>query len=182
MMTQNVVAENIADRRNHLGLSIAELSRRTHEAEHPLAALALRRIEAGERRIDVDDLTALAAILETTPAALLSPPEPEENGAHFLEETNALSGTPALTPFEALTWVNGELEATTTSARTQFYERKLSALASDLEAITKQIDEAGETTPEGFELRGVALEIEMEKSFFEQRLEALRGTSTLQEG
>lgn len=182
MMTQNVVAKNIAERRNHLGLSIAELSRRTQDAGHPLAALALRRIEAGERRIDVDDLTALAALLETTPATLLAPPEPQELSVHYLEEKTALSGAPALTPFEALAWVNGELEATTTSARTQFYERKLSVLTSDLEALTKQIDEAGETTPEGFELRGMALEVEMEKSFFDQRLEALRGASGIKEG
>lgn len=182
MMTQTVVATNVAERRNALGLSIAELSRRTQEAGHPLAALALRRIEAGERRIDVDDLTALAAILETTPAALLAPPEPNELSVHYLEETSALSGTPALTPFETLAWVNNELEATTTSARTQFYERKLSALASDLEAITRQINEAGETSPEGFELRGMALEVEMEKSFFAQRLQALRETSGIEEG
>lgn len=182
MMTQQVVAKNIAERRNALGLSIAELSRRTQEAGHPLAALALRRIEAGERRIDVDDLTALAAILETTPVALLSPPEPNELSVHYLEEKTSLSGTPALTPFEALTWINGALEATTTSARTQFYERKISTLTSDLEALTKQINEVGETSPEGFELRGMALEIEMEKSFFEQRLEALRGASTLKKG
>ena len=182
MMTQNVVAENVAERRNALGLSIAELSRRTQEVSHPLAALALRRIEAGERRIDVDDLTTLAAILETTPAALLATPEPSEISSHYLEEKNALTGTPALTPFEALNWINSELEATTTSARTQFYERKLSTLTNGLEAISKQIDEAGETTPEGFELRGMALEMEMEKSFFEQRLGALRGASTLKEG
>ena len=182
MMTQTVVAENIADRRQHLGLSIAELSRRTQEAGHALAALALRRIEAGERRIAVDDLTTLAALLETTPTALLAPPEPQETSAHYLEEKTSLSGTPALTPFEALAWINNELEATTTSARTQFYEQKLSALTSDLEAITKQINAVGETSPEGFELRGVALEMEMEKSFFEQRLEALRGASTLREG
>lgn len=182
MMTQNAVAKNVAERRAHLGLSIAELSRLTKDAGHPLAALALRRIEAGERRIDVDDLTTLAAILETTPAALLSPPEPNELSAHYLEEKTSLSGAPALTPFEALTWINGALEAPTTSARTRFYEQKLSALTSDLEAITKQINEVGETTPEGFELRGVALEIEMEKSFFEQRLEALRGASPLKKG
>lgn len=182
MMTQKVVAANIADRRQHLGLSVAELSRRTQEAGHSLAALALRRIEAGERRVDVDDLTTLAAILETTPATLLTPPEPEEMSTHYLEEKTSLSGTPALTPFEALTWINGALEATTTSARTQFYERKISTLTSDLEALTKQISEVGETSPEGFELRGVALEMEMEKSFFEQRLAALRGASPLKKG
>ena len=36
---------------------------------------ALSKIENGDRRVDVDDLTVFAYILQTTPAALLTPPE-----------------------------------------------------------------------------------------------------------
>lgn len=54
-------------------VSKAELSRRLEELEHPIAVLGLSRIEAGLRRVDVDDLTALTLALDVSPAALLMP-------------------------------------------------------------------------------------------------------------
>ena len=40
-----------------------------------MSASALTKVENGDRRVDVDDLTVFAYILQTTPAALLTPPE-----------------------------------------------------------------------------------------------------------
>ena len=51
----------------------AELSRRMEKAGRPIPSLGLRRIEAGERRVDVDDLVALALVLGVSPLALLLP-------------------------------------------------------------------------------------------------------------
>ncbi len=52
-------------------LSYAGLSRRL--TGHPIPELGLRRIEKGERRVDVDDLLALYLVLEITPVDLLVP-------------------------------------------------------------------------------------------------------------
>jgi hypothetical protein len=40
---------------------------------HPIPELGLRRIEKGERRVDVDDLLALCLVLGITPVDLLVP-------------------------------------------------------------------------------------------------------------
>jgi transcriptional regulator with XRE-family HTH domain len=59
--------------RDDRNLTYAELARRTGDAGRPIPVLGVRRIEAGERRVDVDDLMALAAALDVPPATLLMP-------------------------------------------------------------------------------------------------------------
>lgn len=54
-------------------LSYAELSRRLDGIGRDIPPLGLRRIEAGTRRVDVDDLVALAAALGASPVTLLMP-------------------------------------------------------------------------------------------------------------
>lgn len=56
-------------------LSYAELSRMVESLGRSIPPLGLRRIEAGERRIDIDDLVALALALEVSPLRLLLPTE-----------------------------------------------------------------------------------------------------------
>lgn len=51
----------------------AELSRKLAEMGREIPPLGLRRIETGERRVDVDDLVALALALDLSPLALLLP-------------------------------------------------------------------------------------------------------------
>jgi len=50
-----------------------ELSEKLTRAGRPIAPLGLRRIESGERRVDVDDLMALAAVFDVPPLSLLLP-------------------------------------------------------------------------------------------------------------
>lgn len=67
-------------------LSYAELSRILDGLGRPIPPLGLRRIEAGERRVDVDDLVALALALEVSPLALILPTEEGSlvpNGASY---------------------------------------------------------------------------------------------------
>lgn len=71
--TGETVRANIETFRLARGLTYAELSRELERRGHPIPPLGLRRIEAGERRVDVDDLTALALALRVTPNALLFP-------------------------------------------------------------------------------------------------------------
>ncbi len=52
----------------------AELTRRVQAAGRRMDLLAVRRIERGERRVDVDDLVAIAAALGVTAAQLLEMP------------------------------------------------------------------------------------------------------------
>lgn len=55
--------------------SYAELSRRLADLGREIPPLGLRRIEAGTRRVDVDDLAALALALNVSPLTLLLPRE-----------------------------------------------------------------------------------------------------------
>lgn len=71
--TGETVRENVARLRKGAELSYAELSRELGRRGHPIPPLGLRRIESGERRVDVDDLTALAFALDVNPHALLLP-------------------------------------------------------------------------------------------------------------
>ena len=56
-------------------LGYAELSRELAEIGREIPPLGLRRIETGERRVDADDLVALAFVFDVSPLALLLPTE-----------------------------------------------------------------------------------------------------------
>lgn len=72
--TGEVVRANIHQRREDQNLTYAQLSRRLKtETGRTIPELGLRRIEEGNRRVDTDDLVALAVALKTSPAALLMP-------------------------------------------------------------------------------------------------------------
>ena len=71
--TGKAVRDNIKRLREDQNLTFAELSRRLDDLDSPIPPLGLRRIEQGERKIDVDDLTALATVLKSSPAYLLLP-------------------------------------------------------------------------------------------------------------
>lgn len=67
-----VIAANVRHRRKRLGISQTELGDRATKAGCPLGDMAVWSIENGKRRVNVDDLFALAEGLETTPRQLLS--------------------------------------------------------------------------------------------------------------
>jgi hypothetical protein len=69
--TGRLVASNIRCARQLRGLSYAEFSRRLTAYGHPILDTGLMKIEKGTRRVDVDDLVALGAILEIAPAFLI---------------------------------------------------------------------------------------------------------------
>lgn len=81
-MGENVRA-NVQRIRTGAGMSYRELSDRLSVAGRPIPTLGLSRLENGERRVDVDDLVALALALSVSPATLLMPehPEPTEHEA-----------------------------------------------------------------------------------------------------
>jgi transcriptional regulator with XRE-family HTH domain len=67
------VAANFERLRKSQNLSYAELSRRLDILGRPIAPLGLTRIRDLQRRVDVDDLTALALALGVSPTTLLLP-------------------------------------------------------------------------------------------------------------
>jgi transcriptional regulator with XRE-family HTH domain len=71
---QNLIA-NVEYLRQVRGLSARKLSAELDKAGRPIPPLGLARMARGERRVDVDELVALAEVLEVTPDVLLSPPE-----------------------------------------------------------------------------------------------------------
>jgi transcriptional regulator with XRE-family HTH domain len=89
--TGEAARANVQRVREAKNLSFAKLARKLEEVGRPIPELGLRRIEAGNRRIDVDDLLGLAAALGVPPAALLLPGMP---GVHDtkakVETTGAL--------------------------------------------------------------------------------------------
>jgi hypothetical protein len=65
------LARNIARVREAQRLSYPALSRELAKAGRPIPELGLRRIEKGERRVDFDDLLAIAYVLEVCPVDLM---------------------------------------------------------------------------------------------------------------
>lgn len=65
--------QNIKRIRDGQRITYVELSERLESIGRPIPVLGLRRIERGERRVDVDDLFALAYALGVPPVDLLVP-------------------------------------------------------------------------------------------------------------
>ena len=92
---RNLVA-NVEHLRRARGLSLRKLSAALGEAGRAVPPLGLSRMANGERRVDVDELVALAEVLRVTPDVLLSPPEavragPAEVPAALREARNLVS-------------------------------------------------------------------------------------------
>lgn len=96
--TGETVRKNIIKLRGD-GLTYAKFSRQLEVLGNPIPPLGLRRIEAGERKVTVDDLMAICAVLQCTPDYLLFPQEHDSpNGSK-----NEVTGFGPLTGHQ--TWV-----------------------------------------------------------------------------
>jgi transcriptional regulator with XRE-family HTH domain len=73
--TGRTVKAQIRRIRERNGWSLQDLSDRLTEVGRPIVASGLSKIERGDRRVDVDDLVALAAALDTIPNDLLYEPD-----------------------------------------------------------------------------------------------------------
>ena len=70
----NNVRRNIRRLREQRQWSYREVEERLSRAGRPISTLGLSAIDTGERRVDVDDLVALAGIFDLTVGELLLPP------------------------------------------------------------------------------------------------------------
>src|SRR4051812_17317785 len=96
------VAENVKQLRK---VTVRELSAQLAEVGRPIAPSGITKIEQGERAVDVDDLVALALVLDATPNRLLIGASNEREQLIDLEPDFAAT-------FEAAwQWVDGLLPA-----------------------------------------------------------------------
>ncbi|MEU1908146.1 helix-turn-helix domain-containing protein [Streptomyces hygroscopicus] len=113
------VAKEVARLRGRI--PVRELSQRLAKLGRPILPSGITKIEQGQRRIDVDDLVALAVALEVTPIRLLLGPPPgavERPDNDELYEVEQVDGWDvrflrllpelALEPWEVWTWALGE--------------------------------------------------------------------------
>jgi transcriptional regulator with XRE-family HTH domain len=70
------VRANVAAVRKRRGLVLRDLSEKMTEIGHPMAHNTINEIERGARRVDVDDLVALAVALDVSPTELLGITDP----------------------------------------------------------------------------------------------------------
>jgi len=116
------VAANLRSARQAIGMDLRTFSERVKETGRSMSPSALSKIENGDRRVDVDDLTVFAYILQTTPATLLAPPE----GAS--PPTGVPSGQYNLEEIQA--WVRGQAKFTTEDLARYWKDEYFSAVSS----------------------------------------------------
>lgn len=68
-----IFGKNLRRIRRALNLSTAEVSERLEQIARPIPATSLGRMESGYRKAEVDDVMALAIVLDVSPLALLLP-------------------------------------------------------------------------------------------------------------
>lgn len=94
------VADNLVRLRADRSFSTTRLSAALKEIGHAIPATGITRIEKGQRRVDVDDLVALAVALRVSPTALLLPPT-------VVGEVE-VAGSKSVKALDAWLWMNGQ--------------------------------------------------------------------------
>ena len=64
--------------RGSRGMSQRQLAQRLAAIGHPLQVTGIARIEAGTRKVNIDDLVAIAAVLDVAPVHLIFPIEGDD--------------------------------------------------------------------------------------------------------
>lgn len=95
------VAHNLRALREERKISRQKLAERMESLDRKIVPSGIEKIERQTRRVDVDDLAALALALDVTPNALLLPRVADETETHLTPNTSA----PAA---EIWRWATGE--------------------------------------------------------------------------
>lgn len=97
------VAANVKELRLARRMKLDDLSQRLGELGRPILKSGLSKIESGDRRVDVDDLVALAIALEVNPNRLLLVDHAE------VDDELELTGELSVTSKSAWAWASGDL-------------------------------------------------------------------------
>ncbi|WP_460075932.1 helix-turn-helix domain-containing protein [Streptomyces variabilis] len=98
--TGEQVRANVERLREARGMTKKQLADRVSELGRPIPPLGISRIEAGTRRVDADDLVALAVALKVSPTTLLMPWEAADAVA-------TITAVGSVTAAEAWAWADG---------------------------------------------------------------------------
>jgi|SRR5215217_965559 len=90
--TGKAVCANVKRWRDEKNLTYAELARRLERIGRSIPVLGLRRIESEDRRVDADDLVALALAFEVAPITLLMPGMPRAADRHAKVAVTGVKG------------------------------------------------------------------------------------------
>lgn len=99
--SSKAVATNVKVIRERRGLTQQQLALGLREVGRPMQPTAVAKVEAGDRRVDVDDLTALAVVLNVPLARLLLPDTGEFDEVHVVPAY-------AVPAWDAWQWASGE--------------------------------------------------------------------------
>lgn len=147
--TGDRVAANVFALRRARGLNQPQLAASMEAAGRPVHATAISKIEQQDRRVDVDDLVALAIALGVSPNRLLLPARPDES------KQAELTPDVTVTADEAWKWALGlqplarDLEQAARDgedARVELWQRfidenrGLTRLARDVQAFARGFD------------------------------------------
>jgi transcriptional regulator with XRE-family HTH domain len=108
------VAAQIRWERERKQLSLQQLSERLAAVGRPILPSGISKIEQGDRRVDVDDLVALADALGTVPGALLQGPlrepvglteEQQEIGKAAIEAVRQCEAA-GMSRYDVIAWMN----------------------------------------------------------------------------
>lgn len=91
----HALAANVKNIRESQRLTFVALSERLNDVGRPIAVLGLRRIERGERRVDADDLLALANALGVNPVDLLVSADANDSAVYYVTPKTAISAKTA---------------------------------------------------------------------------------------
>lgn len=102
----HVLAANVKHIRESQRLTFVALSERLTDVGRPIAVLGLRRIERGERRVDADDLLALAYALGVNPVDLLVSADADDSAEYYVTPQTAISAKTARDWIGGLGFIN----------------------------------------------------------------------------
>lgn len=130
--TGKTVAANLKAVRERRGLDLRTLAERLKAAGRYIAPSALSKIENEARRVEVDELMALAAVLNVSPLAILLPNDKQP----------LPTGTPAgVIREEVLAWAHGETNLNP-HARHQYWTGQAIKAKEELELLQPQLGSA----------------------------------------
>jgi transcriptional regulator with XRE-family HTH domain len=105
--TGETVRSNIRRIRQNQRIALTELSEKMGELGRPIPVLGIRRIEDGQRRVDADDLVALALALGVSPTSLLMP------DVDNVDDEITITGLPeSVSAGRAYSWFGGKVPIT----------------------------------------------------------------------
>ena len=153
-LTNSYVAQNIRQVRQSIGMDLRTLSEKLTEAGRKLSVSGVSKVELGDRRVDVDDLTAIAYALGTTPAALLAPPAGD----------SAFTGVPAgHTTEEVQAWLGGDATLTQ-SGLVAYWQQQAQDAQFEIETTKLKLES----------LAGHETAAELFRPHYEERIERFR--------